>query len=219
MFTGLVEGVGIIKSIGRKGGGMILSITPPFDLSEIKIGDSIAVDGVCLTATGIDGKTFSVDVSGETLDRSTLGHLTEGTQVNLERALRLSDRLGGHLVSGHVDGMGKVLEKEKLQSFFRLKIGLDKTLARYTIEKGSITIDGISLTINKCGEAFVELQIIPQTGKETHLLNKKTGDSVNIETDLIGKYVEKFFRDDQSTEEQGKSLINREMLIKYGFGE
>jgi len=145
--------------------------------------------------------------------------LGQGDHVNLERALRFSDRLGGHLVSGHVDGLGKVLKKERKQNSWRLKIGMDEGLLKYTIEKGSIAVDGISLTINRCQNDAIEVNIIPQTGKETIILNKKVGDFVNIETDLIGKYVERFFMGDKTTAEKRSRGIDRETLIKYGFGE
>ena len=220
MFTGLVEGTGVIKAVKRIHEDVELQIEPLFIMTDINIGDSISVDGVCLTITGINEGVFSVDVSGETLSRSTISRIRPGDEVNLERALRLSDRLGGHLVSGHVDGTGKIIEKVRDQRSWRLKIGIDSRLAKYTIEKGSIAVDGISLTINCCQDTFFEVNIIPQTARETRLLKKKAGDLVNIETDLIGKYVEKMFRKNgASQDESGLSGINREMLKKYGFGD
>jgi riboflavin synthase len=161
---------------------------------------------------------LAMDVSAETLSRSTLGSLREKGEVNLERALRLSDRLGGHLVSGHIDGTGRVIEKEQREKSWFLRIEIAKDLSRYTIEKGSIAVDGISLTINCCGETFFDVNIIPQTGRETTLLDRRPGDRVNIEVDLIGKYVEKFFRQ-QSFRKGAASGISREMLTTYGFGE
>ena len=190
MFTGLVEGIGEVKEISHVGGDATLAIQPLFEVSDIRSGDSVAVNGVCLTVTDIRKDIFRVDVSSETLSRSTMGHLSQGDRVNLERALRFSDRLGGHLVSGHVDGMGRILKKEQKQKSWLLRIGMDEGLSKYTIEKGSIALDGISLTINRCQDAFVEVNIIPQTGKATIILTKKVGDLINIETDLIGKYVE-----------------------------
>lgn len=161
-----------------------------------------------------------MDVSGESLLRSTLGYLREGSEVNLERALRPTDRLGGHLVSGHVDGTGKILKKETRQRFSLLRIGIDPQLSRYTIEKGSIAVDGISLTINRCGDRFFEINIIPQTTRETTLLKKRIGDLVNLETDLIGKYVEKFYlRDQQKPQKDTSSNIDFEMLVEQGFGD
>jgi riboflavin synthase len=216
VFTGLVEGLGRVKEIARAGGEMQLSVRPLFDMSDCRIGDSICVSGVCLTVTAIKESTFTVDVSGETLSRSTLGQLKQGEEVNLERALRLTDRLGGHLVSGHVDGVGKILKKEQSRQSWRLEIGMDAVLANYTIEKGSIAVDGISLTINRCHETGFEVNIIPQTARETTILKKKVGDPVNIETDLIGKYVERFLRREK---EKSPSAIDHKMLKKYGFGE
>jgi len=217
MFTGLVEGTGKVKESRILRGDMRLVIGPHFDISDSGVGDSIAVNGVCLTVTDIGEGRFSVDVSGETLARSTMGSLKPGDVVNLERALRLSDRLGGHLVSGHVDGVGKILQLEQRERYWRLRIEIGAALSRYTIEKGSIAIEGISLTINQCGEGFVEVNIIPQTSRETNILMKKPGDLVNIETDLIGKYVEKFFSRENPGAGARSSAISREMLEKHGF--
>jgi len=199
---------------------MSLTILPAFEMTDLRIGESISVDGVCLTVTEPFRGTFRADVSGETLSRSTLNMLRQGDEVNLERALRLMDRLGGHLVSGHVDGMGWILKKEQQQRSWFLRIGVDPEVSRYTIEKGSIAVNGISLTINRCGAGFFEVNVIPLTGMETTILKKKTGDPVNIETDLIGKYVEKFFLNKRSIQAPEKgSGIGLEMLIKNGFGD
>ncbi len=220
MFTGLVEGIGRIKSVRRISDDMKVTISPPFDVIDCRIGDSISVDGVCLTVTDLSEGAFSMDVSGETISRSTLSGLRQGALVNLERALRLSDRLGGHLVLGHVDGIGRILKKDVQQRSWVLRIGIDPHLSRYAIEKGSVAVDGISLTINRCENDFFEVNIIVQTGKETTLLKKKVGDQVNIETDLIGKYVEKLFLKDGSVrEEKSGSGIDLEMLIRNGFGD
>ena len=218
MFTGLVEGIGRVKEVRLVRGDMRLVITPCFDISGSGPGDSIAVNGVCLTVTDMVKDAFSVDVSGETLARSTVKRLKPGDEVNLERALRLSDRLGGHLVSGHVDGVGKIIKAEQHERYWLFRIEIGEELSRYTIEKGSIAVDGISLTINRCGETFFEVDIIPQTSKETIILKKRVGDPVNIETDLIGKYVEKFFsKENPSVAESPNSSINEKMLKKYGF--
>lgn len=197
-----------------------MTILAPFDLSTCRIGESISVNGVCLSVTAMKQQTFTADVSEETLSRSTLGLLKQGDEVNLERAMRISDRLGGHLVSGHVDGVGKIRKIEQRGASWRVEIGIDPGVARYTIEKGSIAVDGISLTINRCNETGFEVNIIPQTAGETNILNKKVGDPVNIETDLIGKYVEKFLlRGKDPDRKQGSSRVDREFLSKYGFGD
>lgn len=220
MFTGLVEGIGKVKSVRRVSDDMTVTIVPPFDMTECRVGDSISVDGVCLTVTDLSEGAFSMDVSGETLSRSTLGRLRQGAEVNLERALRLSDRLGGHLVLGHVDGLGTILKKVPQQRSWIIRIGIDPQLSRYTIEKGSVAVDGISLTINRCENNFFEVNIIVQTGKETTLLKRNVGDRVNIETDMIGKYVEKLLINNRSSrDEKTASGIDLEMLIKNGFGD
>ena len=217
MFTGLVEGIGRIKSIQRKQGEMQLTILPSFPATACRLGDSIAVDGVCLTVTHLAGELLTVDVSGETLSRSTIGLLKQDDVVNLERALSVSDRLGGHLVTGHVDGIGKILQKERRQRSWFLRIGIDRALSHYTIEKGSIAVDGISLTINHCEDRFFEVNIIPHTASETTLQRKKVGDLVNIETDMLAKYVEKFVKGQRKEEE--RSTIDMDTLRKHGFGD
>jgi riboflavin synthase len=220
MFTGLVEGTGRVKEVIRAGEDMSLAVQPLFPMPDVKIGESINVNGACLTVASVKGKAFTLDVSAESLSRTTLAGLKVGDEVNLERALRPTDRLGGHLVSGHVDGVGKVLRREQRQKSWLFEIGIDEGLSRYIIEKGSIAVDGISLTVNRCSAGRFEVNIIPQTGKETTILKKKAGDPVNIETDMIGKYVEKFFtREDRSHEKEGSSTIDEDMLRKYGFGD
>jgi len=220
MFTGLVEGIGKIKGITRTRGDMELTIMPLFDMSDCRQGDSISVSGVCLTITHIKEGTIRMDVSGETIARSTIGELKKGDEVNLERALRLSDRLGGHLVSGHVDGVGRILKKESIQRSWLMGIEIDQSLSRYTIEKGSIAVDGISLTINRCQEGYFEVNIIPETARQTTILKRKVGDRVNIETDLIAKYVERFFLKKRLSEkEKASSGIDQEMLKRFGFGD
>jgi len=221
MFTGLIEGIGKVRSIKNTGGDMKITVEPLFSMTDdCRMGESISIDGVCLTVTEISKGLISMDVSGETLSRSTLRFLRPGHEINMERALLPTDRLGGHLVAGHVDGVGRILKEEARQGSRLLRIGIDEKLSRYTIEKGSIAVDGISLTINRCEERFFEVNIIPQTGRETTILKKKVGDQVNIETDLIGKYVEKFFlRDRPGGDGNGGSRIDMEMLIKKGFGD
>lgn len=214
MFTGLIEGVGKVKATDRSGRDMSLSISPDFDMSDCRMGDSIAVNGVCLTATSIQADHFSAFVSAESLSRSTLGSVRHGDEVNLERALRLTDRLGGHIVSGHVDGIGKIVHMSQVQGSWLIRVELERSLSRYTIEKGSIAMDGISLTINRCEDRFFEVNIIPETAAKTTLLKKRTGDLLNIETDIIAKYIEKFIMKDKAS-----SGIDMKMLETFGFGE
>ncbi len=218
MFTGLIEGIGRVQALRRTGEEMILVILPLFDMADAKEGGSISVNGACLTITKIEEHGFSADISQETFSRTTLGHLKHRDEVNLERALRATDRLDGHLVLGHVDGVGRILKREQKQHSWRLRIGLDPGLSRYVIEKGSIAVDGISLTVNQCDEQGFEVNVIPQTGRETTILGKRVGDFVNIETDLIGKYVEKFIARDKPSQEK-TFPIDEEMLRKYGFGD
>lgn len=220
MFTGLVEGIGSVRAVILSGQDMGLTISPQFDMSDTRVGDSISVNGVCLTVTDLSGEGFSVDVSRETLSRSTLGYLKRGEKVNLERALRLNDRLGGHMVLGHVDGMGRILKKEQKDRSWVFRISLESRLSRYLVEKGSVAVDGVSLTVNQCDRNGFEVNIIPQTGKETTILSKRVGDPVNIETDLIGKYVEKFLQGNGFRERKGdQSPISEEMLRDHGFGD
>ena len=219
MFTGLVEGVGRIRDTHISGGDMNISIMPLFDMTDCSIGDSVAVNGVCLTVTDMHDGLVMMYASGETTSRTTIGSLRQGSEVNLERALRLSDRLGGHIVSGHVDGVGKITEKKQGKKSWLMGVAIDDKLSRYTIEKGSITIDGISLTINVCQRGYIEVNIIPETASSTTLLKKKAGDMVNIETDLIAKYIEKLIiKEGVAENNNASSSISMEMLEKFGFG-
>ena len=217
MFTGLVEGIGKVKELSRFGEDLSITISPLFDMPDIRTGESISVDGVCLTVTRVNQGSFRLDVSAETLSKSTLTGIKVGDEVNLERALRVTDRLGGHLVSGHVDGVGRILKKEQKQRSWMLRFGVGERLLRYVIEKGSVAVDGISLTVNRCDDQGFEVNVIPLTGKETGILKKKVGDPVNIETDLIGKYVEKFFLTGRSPHGKRDSLIDEKLLKKHGF--
>ena len=220
MFTGLTEGVGEIKSMRRMRDHMEICVVPLFEMLGCKLGDSVSVNGVCLTVSRIKAGAVYMDVSGETLSRSTLGLMKQGDHVNLERALRLMDRLGGHLVLGHVDGIGKITQKKAQNKSWLLRIRIPSNLSRYIIEKGSIAVDGISLTINACENGFFEVNIIPHTGTETTLLTKDVGEPVNIETDLIGKYVEKLLLTESSENKERKSSgVTVETLLKYGFGK
>ncbi len=220
MFTGIIEGLGTISAIQPSGQGSRLSITSDFDLSGTRIGDSIAVNGACLTAVTLGGRRFSVDVSPETLKRSILGKIKIGERVNLERALRLSDRLDGHLVSGHVDGIGVLRERKTLSNAIVITYSVPATLSRYMIEKGSVAVDGTSLTINRCDANSFDVSIIPHTAGLTTVGLKKVGDAVNIETDMIGKYVERFLLHRNSADhhdEKPAGGIDAALLAKSGF--
>jgi len=213
MFTGLIEDTGEIIKTVRQSNGLEMSVQCSIPLEEIKPGDSIAVDGVCLTATGIEGRDFLVDVSPESLARTTLGTKKTGNRVNLERALRLSDRLGGHLVTGHIDGIATLTSVERKGDFIQIDFTAPENVLQYIIEKGSVAADGISLTVNRCSSRGFNVMIIPHTFSHTTLGSRKIGDQVNIENDLIGKYVEKFL----SKGDNKASGITRETLEKYNF--
>ena len=195
MFTGLVEDVGSVKSLEKDNEGAKLQIATPL-ASEIATGDSVAVNGVCLTATEIDGQEFSVDVMGETLTRSTIGELAAGDPVNLERCVPAGGRLDGHVVQGHVDGVGQLLEREALGNWDRLRFGVPAGLARYIAEKGSIAVDGVSLTVTAVSPAaepapWFEVGLIPTTLADTGLGAKTPGSHVNLEVDVLAKYTER----------------------------
>lgn len=198
MFTGIVEGVGEVKKIRAKGKSWQIDIQTPFSVSKEKIGNSIAINGCCLTITEKKKNLFSADLSPETLSCTTLQDLKIGSKVNLERALRLSDPIGGHLVQGHIDGISLILDKKKIESetgsYLILKFKIPKNLRKYLIKKGSIAIDGVSLTINEIQANQFTVCLIPHTQKKTILQDKKVGDSVNIEVDLMAKYLENFIQ-------------------------
>ncbi len=212
MFTGIVEEIGTVKKIAR-GQKAYLEIQADRIFSDIHIGDSIAVNGVCLTVTGFSGKVFTADVMNETFSRSSLGSLKAGSHVNLERAMSANGRFGGHIVSGHIDGTGKIINIKKDGNAVWYKISADENIIKYTVEKGSIAIDGISLTVARIEKDNFSVSIIPHTSEETILSEKKTGDTVNLENDIIGKYVERFLNFDKTE----KSDITRDFLAKYGF--
>lgn len=219
MFTGIIEGPGTIRGIQPAGEGCKLAIDADFDLSGTRLGDSIAVNGACLTAVALNGRNFTVDVSPETLAKTTFGGARVGDRVNLERALRLSDRLDGHLVSGHIDSMGTLSDRKQRSNAIIIGFRVPKSLARYMIPKGSVAVDGVSLTINACTDDGFEVSIIPHTAKLTTVGRKSVGDAVNIETDMIGKYVERFVTGtrDSAVTDGSKGAVNMELLAKYGF--
>ena len=220
MFTGIIEGLGTIAGIRSSGQGKRLTVEADFSLDQTKIGDSISVSGACLTAVKIDGKRFEVDVSPETLQITTFGQAKVGERLNIERALRLSDRIDGHLVSGHIDGVGIVKKRESLSNAIIVTIGVDESLTQYMIAKGSVAMDGISLTINARESDNFSVSVIPHTAQLTTIGFKNKGDRVNIETDMIGKYVERFIsgrpgRSKGNRSKQGS--IDHAYLVKTGF--
>ena len=220
MFTGIIEGLGTVSAVRPGGQGKRLAVEADFDLNQTKIGDSICVSGACLTAVKIDSRHFEVDISPETLQMTTFSQAKVGQRVNIERALRLSDRIDGHLVSGHIDGVGKIQQRETLGNAIIVTIEVPESLTGYMISKGSVAVDGISLTINTCAAGSFSISIIPHTAKLTTIGFKNKGDPVNIETDMLGKYVERFMsarpgRNDVKTEKD--SVINKEYLLKTGF--
>ena len=215
MFTGIVEEVGVIRQIRRGAHSSVLTIGAETVLSDLKIGDSVAVNGVCLTATSLGSGFFTADVMHETLRRSSLGSLTSGSRVNLERAMAANGRFGGHIVSGHIDGTGTITALRKDDNAVWYTISASQELLRYIVEKGSIAIDGISLTVAEVGESWFSISAIPHTVAVTTLGEKRPGDTVNLENDVIGKYVEKLLR--PQPQETAKSSLTLEFLAQHGF--
>lgn len=219
MFTGIVEEMGVLKSIRKGPHSAVLEIQAGVVLEDIHLGDSIAVNGVCLTATSFTSTSFTADVMHETLNRSSLANLRPGSRVNLERAMAANGRFGGHIVAGHVDGVGKVLRAWQDDNAIWYTIGTSSQVLRYVVEKGSITIDGISLTVAKVTDTDFSISAIPHTVAVTALQDRKPGDTVNLETDIIGKYVEKLLTTTPAQLEESKkeSGITRDFLTRYGF--
>ena len=219
MFTGLIEAIGEIDQIGKKRDSFQIRITSALDLSSSDIGASISVNGVCLTAVAVEKNAFTVEASPETLARTTLNEHKRGDLVNLEQALQLSDRLGGHLVTGHIDGIGEIISITKNSNALVIGISIPLPLTRYLIEKGSVGVDGVSLTINEIQGNTFTVSIIPHTAQNATIGKKRIGEKVNIETDLIGKYVERFLHEAALLPKtQGKSSsINADFLNKHGF--
>lgn len=216
MFTGIVEEIGIIQGIKKGEKSSILLIKANMVLEQTVLGHSICTNGVCLTVTSLNGSTFEADVMAETLRRSNLGKLSVGSKVNLERALSVESRLGGHIVSGHIDGTGEVISFVKEDNAIWVTVKSTPDILKYVVEKGSITIDGISLTVAYVDEKTFKVSIIPHTAKESTILNKKIGDAVNLECDVIGKYVEKLLGLGKKVNEK-KNSISEDFLVSNGF--
>lgn len=213
MFTGIIEEVGSVEKVLLQGSSGKLEIAANIVLEGTKLGDSIAVNGVCLTVTNLTKKGFTADVMAETLRRSSLGELKKGSHVNLERAMAAGGRFGGHIVSGHIDGIGTIINVKPESNAVWYTIEVDESLSQGIVEKGSITIDGISLTVAWVEKNQFAVSIIPHTGSHTILFEKEKGDIVNIETDMIGKYVMKFLHKPEKEE----SKIDMDFLGEHGF--
>ncbi|PIP36593.1 MAG: riboflavin synthase [Desulfobacterales bacterium CG07_land_8_20_14_0_80_52_14] len=220
MFTGIIEGQGTIAAIQAAEQGRRFVFAVELPLTETRIGDSIAVNGVCLTAVTFSGNRFAADVSPETLEKTTFGKARIGDRVNIERAMRFSDRVGGHLVSGHIDGVGRIRERTRTANAFRVIIQAPEHILEFMVPKGSVAVDGVSLTLNECHPDAFEVSIIPHTAQMTTVGTKKPKDPVNIEADMIGKYIAHFLSRQKlsSGKRAGEgSLLDRAYLEKTGF--
>lgn len=216
MFTGIIEEMGVVKAAGKTLQGSGVTILAKAVLEGLKVGDSVTVNGVCLTVVGCDGAEWKADISPETLAVTTLGALKAGDPVNLERAMRLGDRLGGHLVTGHVDGVGTIRSRVQDKEAIQIVIEAPRDILRYCVPKGSITVDGISLTVNDVTDRGFRVTIIPQTARVTTLGVKHVGDAVNLETDLVGRYVERLLSG-LAGGGQPEIKIDRDYLQKRGL--
>lgn len=218
MFTGIIEAVGRVRAIEQRGGDLRLLLdTGEMDLSSSRLGDSIACNGVCLTAVELSAKGYAADVSRETLEHTSLGGLKVGARVNLERALTLATPLGGHLVSGHVDGLGEVLSRREDARSLRLRIEAPAELARYIAARGSICIDGVSLTVNRIDGRVFDLNIVPHTARHTIITDYAAGQRVNLEVDLIARYLERLLLDQRREPSHGTGGITLDLLARSGM--
>jgi riboflavin synthase len=218
MFTGIIEGLGTIRGIRSSARETRLAVEADFAMEGTRIGDSISVNGACLTVVQLENRRFTADVSPETLARTTFKKARVGERVNLERALRLSDRLDGHLVAGHVDGTGQIAGRRQESNAWIVDVAVAPALPRYMIEKGSVAVDGISLTINRLEADRFQVSVIPHTATLTTIGFKKVGDEVHIETDLIGKYIERFVTGGKAgIREMNKADISMDLLARSGF--
>lgn len=215
MFTGIVEEVGQIRSIRRGARSAVLEIAAHTVTGDLKIGDSVAVNGVCLTATHVTTQGFTADAMPETLSLSNLGALTGGSPVNLERAVQLGSRLGGHIVSGHIDTTAQITAITRDDNAIRIDLAADAAWLRYIIEKGSVALDGVSLTVTRADNAGFQVSLIPHTAAQTTFGARRVGDTINLECDIIGKYVEKLLTPAAATTE--KPAITEEFLARCGF--
>lgn len=209
MFTGIIQAVGTVRRVTHKGLDTLLALATPWTAAELNLGDSVAVNGVCLTVTASSDQEFMAYVSSETLDKTNLKLLKTGNPVNLEKALRMNDLLSGHLVLGHVDGLGKIREKISRADSVVIGIEVAEEISRYIVMKGSIAVDGISLTVNSCEKTLFYVNIIPHTAQVTTLKSRQKGELVNIETDILGKYVEKLL--------QPRGGMSTDFLQRHGF--
>lgn len=217
MFTGIIEEVGVIRSIRKGAKSAVITIQADKIMEDIHLGDSIAMNGVCLTVTSFDDHSYSVDIMHESLKRTNLADMKAGSRVNLERAMPANGRFGGHIVAGHVDGTGVITSMERDDNAVWIHVDTEPAVLKYIVEKGSITIDGISLTVAKVDSKSFAVSVIPHTGAHTTLLEKKAGDTVNLETDIIGKYVEKLLGYKAEEEKNASSNITMEFLARHGF--
>lgn len=220
MFTGIVEEIGVVEKIRKGAVSSTISIKGELIFSDLKVGDSVAVNGVCLTVTSFSKNVFNADVMHETFNRSTLSNLKVGTNVNLERAMLANGRFGGHIVSGHIDGTGVITDVTKDDNAIWYSIRANNKILEYIVEKGSIAIDGISLTVAKVSNESFSVSVIPHTATVTTLSKKAVGDTVNLENDVVGKYIGKFLGMAQNSDKEinsSESKITKEFLTKFGF--
>jgi len=218
VFTGIIESLGCIERVEPRGKDLVLSIySGKLDLSDVHLGDSIAVNGVCLTVTCLSNSGFMADVSAESLANTNIKHYSAGTQVNLEKALTLATRLGGHMVSGHVDGVGRVLDKSNDGRSIRFDIECPQSLGKYIANKGSITVDGVSLTVTGCTKDSFSLNIVPHTVAETTIQTFQKGQAVHVEVDLIARYTERLLEAKVEEQSSSGSKLSQNFLSEHGF--
>jgi riboflavin synthase len=215
MFTGIIEEVGEVRRLESMGGGVRLLIAAPNSIRELGINDSVAVNGVCLTVTSTHGDAFETETVEETLKKTTLGGLKPGSKVNLELPMRLNERLGGHLVLGHVDSVGRIIAREDRQNSWMFSISIPSQFTKYIIPVGSISIDGVSLTVAEIDREYIRVSIIPHTMEKTIFKWYKVGDSVNLEFDVVGKYIERLMTGDQT--QVGQKFFTEEQLREMGY--